>query len=166
VALAEHFDHVVGVDIAPEMLRQSRELVDDARVVFELCEGADLSAVATGAADFVLSFTVFQHIPDVSVIDAYLAEAARVLRPGGVIAFQWNNQASQRRWRLRRALLSTLQRTGLRREVHRRNAPQFLGTTVDLARMQTTLERVGLELRKTDGVGTLFCWAWAVRRGG
>ncbi len=165
LALAEHFDRVVGVDIAPEMVRQSRELVDDPRVSFELCEGADLSAIATGAADFVLSFTVFQHIPEVGVIEAYLRESARILRPGGVAAFQWNNQASERRWRMRRAVLSTLQRTGLRREAHQRNAAQFLGTTVDLRRIETTLDRAGMDLQKTDGVGTLFCWAWAVKRG-
>ena len=146
-------------------LRQSRELVTDPRVSFELCEGADLSMIATGSADFVMSFTVFQHIPEVGVIEAYLREAGRILRPGGVAAFQWNNQASEVRWRLRRVVLSTLQRTGLKRETHARNAPQFLGTTVDVARIRRVLDENGLELRKTDGEGTLFCWAWAVKRG-
>ena len=164
VALADHFGSVVGVDIAPEMIRQSRELVDNPRVSFELCEGADLSSIASGSTDFVLSFTVFQHIPEVGVIEAYLREAARILRPGGVVAFQWNNQASERKWRLRRAVLATLQGTGLRRESHQRNAVQFLGTTVDLDRIKATLDGAGMELLKTDGVGTLFCWAWAVKR--
>lgn len=164
VALAEHFERVVGVDIAPEMIRQSRALVDNPRVTFELCDGADLSPIASGTADFVISFTVFQHIPEVAVIEAYLRESARILRPGGVAAFQWNNQASERKWRRRRAVLATLQRTGLRRETHQRNAVQFLGTTVDLDRIKAALDGAGMELLKTDGVGTLFCWAWAVKR--
>jgi SAM-dependent methyltransferase len=164
VALADRFDRVVGVDIAPEMIRQSTELVDNPRVVFELCDGADLSAIETSTADFVLSFTVFQHIPEVGVIEAYIRETARILRPGGVAAFQWNNQASERRWRMRRAVLSTLQRTGLRREAHQRNAAQFLGTTVDLRRIEATLDAAGMDLKRTQGVGTLFCWAWAVKR--
>jgi SAM-dependent methyltransferase len=164
VALAEHFARVVGVDIAPEMIRQSGELVDNARVAFELCDGADLSAIATASADFVLSFTVFQHIPEVGVIEAYLRETGRILRPGGVAAFQWNNLMSQRRWRVRRWALSTLQRTGLRREAHRRNAVQFLGTTVGVSRIVATLEAAGMDVVRTEGEGTLFCWAWAVKR--
>ena len=159
LALAEHFAHVVGVDISPEMIRRSNELVIDERVEFHLGEGADLSSVATGSADFVMSFTVFQHIPEVAVIQSYLREAARVLRPGGVVAFQWNNQSSELRWRIRRALLAALQRTGLRRETHDRNATQFLGTTVDLGRIESTLADAGMDVVKTDGVGTLFCWA-------
>jgi SAM-dependent methyltransferase len=164
LALTDHFDRVIGVDISPEMVRQADGLVDDDRVSFHVGEGADLPAIADGTADFVLSFTVFQHIPEVGVIQSYLREAARVLRPGGVVAFQWNNQATERRWRLRRAVLSTLQRSGLRREAHDRNAVQFLGTTVDLARIESTLSSAGMDLVKTEGLGTLFCWAWAVKR--
>ncbi len=164
LALAEHFDHVIGVDISPEMISRAKELVVDERVEFRLGEGADLSSVATGSADFVMSFTVFQHIPEAAVIQSYLREAARVLRPGGVVAFQWNNQASELRWRLRRMLLATLQRTGLRREAHDRNATQFLGTTVDAARIRSTLADAGMDVVKTEGEGTLFCWAWAVKR--
>lgn len=165
LAMAERFDRVIGVDIAPEMIRQSSELVDDKRVSFALCEGADLSMIPSASVDFVMSFTVFQHIPEVGVIEAYLREAGRILRPGGVVAVQWNNQASELRWRARRAVLATLQRTGLKRETHARNAPQFLGTTVDVSRIRRTLDGAGLDLQKTDGEGTLFAWAWAVKRG-
>lgn len=164
LALTDHFAHVVGVDIAPEMIRQSKDLVTDPRVEFHLGEGADLSGVATCSADFVMSFTVFQHIPEVSVIQSYLREAGRILRPGGVLAFQWNNQASELKWRVRRVVLSTLQATGLRRESHERNAVQFLGTTVDLSHIESTLSAAGMDLVKTEGLGTLFCWAWAVKK--
>lgn len=165
LAMAERFDRVIGADIAPEMIRQSRELVDNNRITFELCEGADLSMIPAASVDFVMSFTVFQHIPEVNVIEAYLREAGRILRPGGVIAVQWNNQASEVRWRLRRAVKSTLQRTGLRKETHARNAPQFLGTTVDMSRIKRVLDAAGLDVQKTDGEGTLFAWVWAVKRG-
>lgn len=165
VALAEHFKRVVGVDISPEMIRQANELVHDDRVEFVLGEGADLSAVASGSADFVMSFTVFQHIPEVGVIQSYLREAGRVLRPGGVAAFQWNNQSSELKWRIRRAVLATLQRLHLTRDSHARNAVQFLGTTVDLPHIESTLNEAGMDLLKTEGGGTLFCWAWAVKRG-
>ena len=165
LALADRFKHVVGIDISPEMIRQSNELVDDKRVEFRLGEGADLSGVASESADFVMSFTVFQHIPEVGVIQSYLRETGRVLKPGGVAAFQWNNQSSELRWRIRRAVLATLQKLRLRRETHQRNAVQFLGTTVDLPHIESTLADAGMDLVKTEGLGTLFCWAWAVKRG-
>lgn len=163
VALADHFDRVVGVDIAPEMVRQANELVVHDRVSFVLGNGADLVAVADASADFVLSFTVFQHIPDLDVIEAYVAEAGRVLRAGGVFAFQWNNQSSELRWRLRRSVLAALQKTGVRRDRYHRNAVAFLGTTVSVERVRGALAGAGLELRRVEGAGTLFCWAWAVK---
>lgn len=163
LALADHFERVVGVDIAPEMVRQAREVVEHERVAFVLGEGADLAAVETASADFVLSFTVFQHIYDIAVIESYIAEAGRVLRPGGVFAFQWNNQSSELVWRLRRTALAALQKTGLRKERYHRNAVAFLGATVSTERVRRALEAAGLSLVRNEGAGTLFCWAWAVK---
>src|SRR3954468_9875031 len=62
-ALTERFDRVVGVDISPEMLRRAREHVPEPSVEFMLGDGVSLAGIETGAADLVLSFTVFQHIP-------------------------------------------------------------------------------------------------------
>lgn len=163
LALAERFSMVIGVDIAPEMIRQAAALVPDPGVSFVLTEGAELTGVADTSVDFVLSFTVFQHIPDIDVIEAYVAEAGRVLRPGGVFAFQWNNQSSELSWKLRRALKATLQKLRLRRDPYHRNAVNFLGSTVSIERMRRALRDAGLVVHTTDGEGTLFCWAWAVK---
>jgi SAM-dependent methyltransferase len=163
-ALAERFDEVVGVDVSAEMLRRARELVPDPRVRFDLGDGTTLSTLEDASADFVVSFTVFQHVPDPVVVDRYLAEAGRVLRPGGVAAFQWNNTPGSLRWAIRRTLLSALQRSGLRREARLRNDAAFLGSRIPLRRVARSLEAGGLELAGTRGEGTLFAWAWAVRR--
>lgn len=111
----------------------------------------------------MISFTAFQHIPKVSVIEHYIAEAGRVLRSGGVLAVQWNNLPGQRRWAVRRSLLAVLQRTGIRPERYRRNAPQFLGSRVPLRRITAAVERAGLEMGGTKDTGTLFAWAWATK---
>ena len=160
-ALAARFDRVVGVDIAPEMVRRATELVPEA--TFELVDGASLAPVASGTADFVFSFTVFQHIPDVAVIEQYIEEAGRVLRSGGVFAFQWNNEPGHLRWKARRTLLAALQRTGLRREQYARHAPQFLGSKVPVETVKGALARGGLELATTRDLGSLYAWAWAVK---
>lgn len=160
-ALSEHFDRVVGVDISSEMVQRARELVDDPSITFELGDGASLGSVPEDAADLVVSFTVFQHIPEPEIIEDYIAEAGRVLRSGGVFAFQWNNSPGHRRWVVRRALLSWLQRTGVRGERYDRNAAQFLGSRVPMGRIDAALGRAGLERVGTTGEGTLYCWAWA-----
>jgi SAM-dependent methyltransferase len=163
-ALATRFDRVVGLDISPEMVRRAAELVPDPAVRFELVDGASMAPVGDGEADLVFSFTVFQHIPDARVIERYLHEAGRVLRAGGVLSFQWNNEQGHRRWAARRAVLGFLQRSGLRPERYRRHAPEFLGSRVPLARIEAALDAAGLELAGVRGAGTLYAWACARRR--
>jgi SAM-dependent methyltransferase len=161
-ALAARFERVVGVDVSPEMVARARELVPDDRITFELNDGVTLP-VPDAHADLVVSFTVFQHIPKLSLIRSYVREAARVLRPGGLFAFQWNNLPGPTRWRVRRAVLSALQRTGVRRETHGRNAAEFLGSRVPLPAITAALRESGFEVRGMRGTGTMFAWAWATR---
>jgi SAM-dependent methyltransferase len=163
LALADRFDHVTGVDISPEMVQRARQLVPDARVSFLIGDGASLSGVEDGSADLVLSFTVFQHIPDVEVIERYIGEAGRVLRPGGLFVFQWNNGGAATYWSMRRVFLAALQRSGLKSERYRRHAPEFLGSKVPLDRIKSALAHGGMEIKQTAGLGSLFAWVWAVR---
>jgi SAM-dependent methyltransferase len=164
LAMAEHFEQVIGIDVSAEMVRRARELVNDPRVTFEVGDGVSLAPVADATADFVYEFTVFQHIPKISVIEAYIAEAGRVLRPGGVAALQWNNQASPLWWKLRRMGATTLRAIGISRWADARFARQFLGTTVPTRRMAAALERNGLDVVGTKGEGDLFAWIWARKR--
>ena len=162
LALREHFDTVIGFDIAPEMLRQGEQLVKDSGVELRLTDGASLPGLDNASADMVLTFTVFQHIPDVEVIKAYIAEAGRVLKPGGVFAFQWNNTPGARRWRLHRAYMAVVQRLG-RGDRYGRDQPEFLGSRVSLAEIDATLVSAGLERAGLRDPGQLFTWAWAKR---
>jgi SAM-dependent methyltransferase len=162
-ALADRFEEVVGVDISAEMVDRARALVDRPGLRFEVGSGAELGPVESGVADFVVSFQVFQHIPRVAVIERYIAEAGRVLRPGGVFALQWNNSPGHRRWVVRRGILSLLQRTGIWGDRYQRNASEFLGSRVSLARIERALASAGLTLAGTSEEGTLFTWAWATK---
>lgn len=163
-ALSGRFDRVVGVDVSAEMVGRAREVVDEANVEFVLGDGSSLASLGDGEADLVLSFTVFQHIPDVGVIHAYIGEAGRVLRGGGVFVFQWNNEPGALRWRLRRAALGVLQRTGIRPEERKRHDPAFLGSRVPLSRIERAATEAGLEIVHMKGLGSLYAWAWAVKR--
>lgn len=85
------FDEIHGVDVSDHMVRLAREKLRDvpnARV--HLGSGSDLAEFADAAFDFVYSYAVFQHIPSREVVFRYLAEAIRVLKPGGLLRCQLN----------------------------------------------------------------------------
>jgi glycogen(starch) synthase len=158
LSLRERFDQVVGFDIAPEMVRQAGALVTDPAISFVTGDGATLRPLEEASVDFVLSFTVFQHIPDPAVIESYIVDAGRVLRPGGVLAFQWNNQAPPWRWRLQHVVARH------RPERFDRNDPAFVGTTVATSRIRAAVEAGGCSVDAIRGDGTLWAWCWATRR--
>jgi SAM-dependent methyltransferase len=162
LALSERFETVIGYDISQEMLQQAKELVGDAAVELRHTDGADLPGLADRSADLVVTFTVFQHIPDIEVITAYISEAGRVLADGGVFAFQWNNTPGSRRWRLRRGLMALVQRLGFG-DRYDRDRPQFLGSRVPLSVIDSALEAAGLTRVGLRDPGQLFTWAWATR---
>jgi SAM-dependent methyltransferase len=162
-ALADRFDRVIGVDVSPEMVSRARARVDDPNVTFRVGDGVGLGGIEDRSVDLVLSFTVFQHIPKASIVLRYVAEAGRVLRPGGMFVFQWNNTPGAAAWAVRRTALSWLQRSGLRPERFARHAPEFLGCRVPLPPLERRLRAAGLTLRGTARPGTLFATAWAIR---
>src|SRR5438132_13469194 len=144
MAMAEHFDRVIGIDVSSEMVEKARRFVTDPSITFEVGDGTTLKPVPDGCADLLYSFTVLQHIPKVSVIDGYLSEAARVLRPGGVAALQWNNDPHPWRWRGKAIVSTAAHRLGLPGRRDNRNALQFFGSRVPTAKIAATLRTNGL----------------------
>lgn len=163
-ALLGTFEHVVGIDISAEMLSRARALVPDRRVSFVVGGGSDLGSIGDGSVDLVITFTVFQHIPDVGIIERYIRETGRVLRPGGIFVFQWNNLPGGRRWAAQRRASSLLARIGIRGDRFGRQAPEFMGARVPMGRVTQALESADLELLATRNLDTLFAFGWAERR--
>ncbi|HEX6200041.1 MAG TPA: class I SAM-dependent methyltransferase [Thermoanaerobaculia bacterium] len=87
-ALAERFERVDGVDVAPSMVELARRLDRSGeRAVYHLNPAPDLALFADGAFDLAYSNITLQHVPP-RLAEGYLAELVRVLRPGGVLVFQ------------------------------------------------------------------------------
>ncbi len=88
-ALAEVFGTVHGVDVSGEMVRQATEAnraIENAH--FWQNNGTDLQVLGNMEVDFAFSSIVFQHIPSREVIQKYVCEVHRLLRPGGLFKFQ------------------------------------------------------------------------------
>lgn len=87
--LAELAHEVVALDVSPNMLDLARRnLADVGNVDFVLGSGRDLAAVADGSVDVAFSYVTLQHVPSRDAQLSYLADTARVLRPGGRAALQ------------------------------------------------------------------------------
>jgi ubiquinone/menaquinone biosynthesis C-methylase UbiE len=95
--LAHDCGEIHGVDISEEMLAQGRaRLANLTNVHLHHTPHSDLRDFPDDSFDLVFSYAVFQHLPSVEFVWRYLEEAARVLRPGGVLTAQVNTLPIER----------------------------------------------------------------------
>lgn len=142
-ALAGVFGEVHAVDVSGEMVAQAREALRDrpnARVYQN--NGMDLSVMPPGPYDFAFSTIVFQHIPSRDVIENYVREVCRLLRPGALFKFQVQGDASMQ---------TEADDTWL-------GIPFSDQQAVDMA------ERCGFEPRYRHGAGGQYFWLWYFKR--
>lgn len=157
-ALAPDFDHVVGVDISPEMVERATALVPECE--FRVSDGATLAEFGDDSVDLVVTFTVFQHIPDREIIRGYVREIGRVLKPGGTAFIQWNG--SQPSLMPGRTRLLTRFVLG-RRDARATDVPEFQGTCVPKRVMQSWIREAGLSVVAEAGGDTLWAQFWATK---
>ena len=69
------------------MLAIARSSVEAANASFHRAATPALAEIADSSADAFVAYCVFQHLPDLDVLRAYLNTAARVLKPGGRLIF-------------------------------------------------------------------------------
>jgi SAM-dependent methyltransferase len=95
-ALSKVFGEVHGVDVSGEMVRLARIALEDRPKAFVYQNnGQDLSVIPAGLEfDFAFSTIVFQHIPSREVIENYVREVHRLLRPGALFKFQVQGDSS------------------------------------------------------------------------
>jgi SAM-dependent methyltransferase len=140
-ALAPSVARIYACDLSTEMLDRARaECRGVPNVEFVLVDG-DLRPIPAGAADFVFSHLVFQHVPAVRHIRGYLREAFRVLKAGGVFRANVDGRAWQwyRRWAV----------------------DSWSGVVFSERRLRRELEAIGFEILGTTGAGTQYLWATA-----
>jgi len=88
-ALAKLFGEVHAVDVSGEMVRQATlALREYPHAFLYQNNGQDLTVVPDIQFDFAFSSIVFQHIPSREIIESYVREVHRLLRPGALFKFQ------------------------------------------------------------------------------
>ncbi len=141
-ALSEIFGEVYAVDISGEMIRQATEsLKDRPNAHVYQNSGSDLSILGDIQVDFAFSFIVFQHIPSREVIQSYVREVHRLLRPGGLFKFQ-------------------VQGYGTGSDV----ADTWFGVSFTDEEAVKMADNAGFEPRHRHGAGTQYFWLWYFKR--
>lgn len=92
--LRDHCERLVGIDLSRKCVWACRRRFwRDRRLKFRTNDGKSLRAAGDATVDFAFSFDSLVHV-EADVMDAYLAELARVLRPEGVAFLHHSNMAA------------------------------------------------------------------------
>ena len=91
-ALKERFQQVVGIDTSRTMLSIARRTHSDENISF--CEST--KTLKNSSTDLIYSTFVLQHLTQ-DQVDKCFSEFARILRPGGLLVFQY---PARPRWTL------------------------------------------------------------------
>jgi len=138
-ALAEMFGEVHAVDVSGEMVAQATSALRGfPGVHIYQNNGMDLAVVPALEFDFAFSTIVFQHIPNRAVIENYVREVHRLLRPGALFKFQVQGFAEME------------------------TSPDDTWEGVPFSRQDARAmgERCGFEPRYMHGAGSQYFWLW------
>jgi SAM-dependent methyltransferase len=134
--MAAHFREIHGIDVSDEMIARAREnLRGTPNAHAHHSPQSNLDPVSGIAFDFIYSYAVFQHIPSREVVLGYLRQAARLLRPGGIV----------------RAQLNGLPQDGVQ-------FTTWSGVRIEAEAIATFAREQGLQLLALEGVGTQYMW--------
>lgn len=91
-ALAGEARSVLGLDVSSGMVEVARQRgAHAANVRFATGTGRDLAGVPDASIDLLLAIDTFPYVIRAGLLDEHMAEAARVIRPGGtLLVFNWS----------------------------------------------------------------------------
>lgn len=82
---------VIGLDVSPAMIEEARRRGEGERLRYAVGSGRGLDGIADSSCDLVLAADSFPYVVASGLAERHVAEAARVLRPGGgLIVFNWS----------------------------------------------------------------------------
>jgi len=142
-ALAKFFGEVHAVDVSAEMVRLATEALRGYSNVFVYQNnGKDLTVVPQRQFDFAFSMIVFQHIPNREIIESYVREVHRLLRPGALFKFQVQGDNT----------------------METKPDDTWLGAPFSERQAVDMGMRCGFEPRYRHGAGDQYFWLWFFKR--
>jgi cyclopropane fatty-acyl-phospholipid synthase-like methyltransferase len=143
-ALAKLFGEVHGVDVSGEMVERAKAaLVDFPNAHVYQNNGCDLAVVPELVFDFAYSTIVFQHIPSREVIENYVREVNRLLKPGALFKFQVQGRS----------------------DVRSSTDDTWLGVGFSDAQAVEMAWRCNFEPRYRHGAEDQYFWLWFFKKG-
>jgi ubiquinone/menaquinone biosynthesis C-methylase UbiE len=142
-ALANFFGEVHAVDVSGEMIRQAKLALHDQPNAFVYQNnGQDLEVVPPLKFDFAFSSIVFQHIPSRDIIENYVREVQRLLRPGALFKFQ------------------------VQGDINLETKPDdtWLGVPFSERQAMNMAFRCGFDPRYKHGAGEQYFWLWFFKK--
>ena len=89
IPMAKIFGETIGVDVSSKMVQLGQKYVTNTHNCKILeSNGVNLSLFPDNHFDFCYSYIVFQHIPEKKIVEQYIEEVSRVLKPGCLFRFQ------------------------------------------------------------------------------
>ena len=95
--MSKIFGESIGIDISTEMVQQGQKYfanIPDCKILEN--NGIDLALFSDNYFDFCYSFIVFQHIPEKKIVEKYIEEVSRVLKPTCLFRFQVRGTISKK----------------------------------------------------------------------
>lgn len=87
-------EKLYAVDFHQELLDELQRFFPVPHLVPINNSGSDFPSVPDNSVDFIFSFGVFVHL-DVHIVEGYLKEMVRVLKPGGQAAIQYPDKSKK-----------------------------------------------------------------------
>jgi len=142
-AFADLFGEVHAVDVSGEMVRLARAACADKSNAF-ICQnnGMDLEVLGERVFDFAFSICCFHHIPSRDIIENYIREVGRLLRPGALFKFEVQGYV----------------------ELDSKPDDTWFGIPFSDAQAVAMAERCGFEARHRVGAGEERFWLWFFKR--
>ncbi|MBV8843365.1 MAG: class I SAM-dependent methyltransferase [Bryobacterales bacterium] len=141
--LSNVFGEVHAVDVSGEMVKRARAATADRPGVhIYQNNGCDLSVIPPREYDFAYSAIVFQHIASREIIESYVREVWRLLRPGALFKFQVQGDVN----------------------VQTHPGDTWVGVPYSEAQARALALRCGFEPRHFHGVGEQYFWLWFFKR--
>jgi SAM-dependent methyltransferase len=142
-ALADLFGEVHAVDVSGEMVRLARAAcADKPNAFFYQNNGMDLQVLGERVFDFAFSMCCFHHIPSRDVIETYVREVGRLLRPGGLFKFELQGYV----------------------DLDSKPDDTWYGVPFSDAQAVAMAERCGFEPRHRVGAGEERFWLWFFKK--